>query len=136
MPQNIVVVGGGTGGTVLANRLAEKLAPEIDAGDARVTLVTDDTDHVYKPTFLYVPFGRKTVADARRPLSELLDSRVEVEYNRVVGVDTDEKTIALQDGHRTMAYDQLVLSMGARVVPEVKAIRAGPVLTFVLGKKI
>jgi sulfide:quinone oxidoreductase len=116
--ERIVIVGGGTGGLVLANRLAEELRPEIDADDVRVTVVTDDPDHVYKPTFLYVPFGKKTVDDAKRPVTDLLDSRVELRIDRVVGVDTDEKTIRIEAGNEVVGYDHLVLAMGAQLVPE------------------
>ncbi|MFB6082841.1 MAG: NAD(P)/FAD-dependent oxidoreductase [Halorientalis sp.] len=117
MTEHIVVVGGGTGGTVLANRLAEKLGPEIERGDARVTLVSDDPDHVYKPTFLYVPFGKKTVEDAKRPLDDLVDRAVDIEIDRVTGIDTDGKRLSLRDGG-SMAYDQLALALGAQLVPE------------------
>nr|WP_202802182.1 FAD/NAD(P)-binding oxidoreductase [Halogranum salarium] len=118
MMERIVIVGGGTGGLVLANRLTEKLRPEIDAGDVHVTLVTDDENHVYKPTFLYVPFGKKTVADAKRPVADLLDPRVDLRIDRVVGVDTDQKTIQVEDGDDVVGYDHLVLAMGAQLVPE------------------
>jgi len=67
MPDRIAILGGGTGGTVLANNLAERLAPEIDAGDVEVTLINDDPDHVYKPVWLYIPFGQREPADGRRP---------------------------------------------------------------------
>jgi len=117
MTHDIVVVGGGTGGTVLANRLAEKLAPELASGEARVRLLTDDPDHVYKPTFLYVPFGTKTVDDARRPLAELVDDRIDIETARVTGVDTDGHRLSTAEG-RTVRYDQLVLGIGAQLVPE------------------
>jgi sulfide:quinone oxidoreductase len=117
MTHHIVVVGGGTGGTVLANRLAEDLAPELAAGDARVTLLTDDTDHVYKPTFLYVPFGIKTVDDARRPVAELVDDSIDIRYDRVTAVDTEAKTLATRD-RGPVRYDQLVLAMGARLAPD------------------
>ena len=117
MTHDIVVVGGGTGGTVLANRLAERLGPELEAGTARVTLLSDDPDHVYKPTFLYVPFGEKTVADAKRPLTELVDDRVDVEIDRLEAVDTEGKRLDLRDGP-TRSYDQLVLAMGANLAPD------------------
>ncbi|MFW6000092.1 MAG: NAD(P)/FAD-dependent oxidoreductase, partial [Halorubrum sp.] len=49
MTERIVILGGGTGGSVLANDLADRLEPELDAGDVEVTLINDGPDHVYKP---------------------------------------------------------------------------------------
>lgn len=117
MTESILIVGGGTGGTVLANRLADELQPELDAGDVEVTLVSDSPQHVYKPTFLYVPFGKKTVADAERPLADLVDRRVDIQTDRVIGIDTDDQRLVFRDGPDAN-YDHLVLAMGARVVPE------------------
>ncbi|WP_458187765.1 NAD(P)/FAD-dependent oxidoreductase [Haladaptatus sp. NG-WS-4] len=116
--KRIAIVGGGTGGTVLANRLADKLDSEIDAGEVAVTLVTDDPNHVYKPMYLYVPFGEREVDEASRPVSELLDRRVELRINRVVDIDTDAKRLQCQDGHETLDYDHLVLATGATLTPE------------------
>jgi sulfide:quinone oxidoreductase len=125
MTEHILIVGGGTGGTVLANRLAEKLASEIDSGDVRVTMVTDNEDHVYKPTFLYVPFGKKTTEDARRPVRELVDRRVDITYDRVTEVDTDAKQLTLADG-QPLRYDHLTLAMGVELVPdEVPGLQEG-----------
>ncbi len=118
MPERVAIVGGGTGGTVVANRLADELSTEIDAGEVEVTLVTDDPDHVYKPTFLYVAFGKREAADARRPLTELLHRRVDLEINRVLDIDVDAETLTLQDGDQTMGYDHLVLATGAKLEPE------------------
>ncbi|MCT9094987.1 NAD(P)/FAD-dependent oxidoreductase [Haloarchaeobius sp. HME9146] len=115
---DIVIVGGGTGGTVLANRLVEDLEREVAAGEVEVTLINDSPDHVYKPTFLYVPFGKKTANDAVRPLADLVDRRVNLEINRVVGIDTENKTLDLQDGGDTLSYDYLVVATGAKLVPE------------------
>ncbi|MBV0903002.1 NAD(P)/FAD-dependent oxidoreductase [Haloarcula salina] len=117
MTEHIVVVGGGTGGTVLANRLAERLGPEFERGAVDVTLVSDDRNHVYKPVFLYVPFGEKTVADAKRPLADLVDREITVEIDRVEAVDTDRKRLDLRDGGR-MTYGHLVLATGTGLVPE------------------
>ena len=117
MTQTIAIVGGGTGGTVLANRLADDLQPELESGDVEVILISDGEDHVYKPTFLYVPFGKKTVDDARRPLADLVDRRIDVRNDRVEGIDTDSKRLSLRDG-RALRYDYLTLGLGAQVVPD------------------
>jgi sulfide:quinone oxidoreductase len=117
MTETIAILGGGTGGTVLANRLADRLEPELAADEVRIRLLNDGPDHVYKPTFLYVPFGIKTPADAHRPLAELVDDRVTIQEARVTDIDIDARRLALADGD-ALAYDHLVLAAGASVVPE------------------
>jgi len=87
MTERIVVLGGGTGGTVLANKLASKL----DTGDAAVTLVDETGVHVYKPVWLYVAFGDaepaddemvSSVAGTAGSLGELADKAAEPETIR------------------------------------------------------
>ncbi|WP_136600701.1 NAD(P)/FAD-dependent oxidoreductase [Salinigranum halophilum] len=118
MTERIVIVGAGTAGIVLANNLADELADEVDAGDVAVELVNDTEEHVYKPTWLYVPFGEKTPADATRPLAPLVDDRVTLVIDRVDDVDTESKAVSLASRGETRPYDHLVLAMGAQVTPE------------------
>mgnify|MGYP006273691549 FL=1 len=118
MTEHVVVVGGGTGGTVLANDLADRLGPEIDRGDVAVTLVNDDPDHVYKPVWLYVAFGQREPADGRRPLADLVDDRVDVRIDRVTGIDTDAKRLEAREAVGPIEYDHLVLATGSTLAPE------------------
>jgi len=118
MTEHVVIVGGGTGGSVLANDLADQLGAEIDAGDVRVTLINDCPDHVYKPVWLYVPFGKREPSDARRPLDELVDDRIDLQINRVTDIDTDEETLRLQDGRDVVEYDHLVLATGSTLAAD------------------
>ena len=117
MTQNIVIVGAGTGGSVLANRLADRLAPEIEAGDVEVTLVTESETHVYKPIWLYVAFGKRRPEDGVRPVTELVDRRVSLRFSRVEALDVAEKRLSLNGGD-TLGYDYLVVATGARIVPD------------------
>jgi sulfide:quinone oxidoreductase len=117
MTEQIVVVGGGTGGTVLANKLASKLADDIDAGEVTLTLINETDTHVYKPVWLYVAFGQADPSEGRRPLDDLLDRRAQLRTGRVTDVDTDGKRLTLDDGSR-VGYDHLTLATGARLVPD------------------
>ncbi|TFT32376.1 NAD(P)/FAD-dependent oxidoreductase, partial [Proteus mirabilis] len=40
--KNIVIIGGGTGGTILANILAKKLNDEIFSKKIKITLISDN----------------------------------------------------------------------------------------------
>ena len=116
MPR-VAILGGGTGGAVLANNLAERLSEEIDAGDVEVTLINDGPDHVYKPVWLYVPFGQREPADGRRSLRDLIDDRIDLTVDRVTEIDTDSKTLALTEGD-ALDYDYLVVATGSTLADE------------------
>jgi sulfide:quinone oxidoreductase len=116
MTENVVILGGGTGGTVLANDLAERLDEELATGQVEVTLVNDDPDHVYKPVWLYVPFGQREPADGRRPLSELVNDRVDLCIDRVTDIDTDGQRLQRRGG-APIEYDYLVLATGSTLAP-------------------
>ncbi|KAB1196909.1 MULTISPECIES: NAD(P)/FAD-dependent oxidoreductase [Haloferax] len=127
MTERIVIVGGGTGGSVLTNRLTDELSAEIEAGDVEVTLVNDTPEQTYKPMFLYMAFGKKTLHDARRPLSDLVDLRhANLLIDRVTGVDTERKHLTLAKDDAGLDYDHLVLAMGADLAPdEVPGLKEG-----------
>jgi sulfide:quinone oxidoreductase len=112
MTARIVVLGGGTGGTVLANKLASKLD-----GNAEVTLVDETGIHVYKPVWLYVAFGKADPSEATRPLGDLLDPEVQLRTGRATAIDTARKRLTI-DGHGSLDYDYLVVATGARLVPD------------------
>lgn len=115
--KNVLVLGGGVGGTVAANLVAEELEGEIAAGQVRVRLVTDSDKHVYKPAFLYVAFGRSTPTDYERDQRSLLRPEVELVTGRITQVDTTQKRVYTEGGPE-YEYDYLLIATGARVAPE------------------
>jgi len=118
MTEHIAIVGGGTGGTVLANNLAEKLDSEIEAGAVEVTLFNDGEDHVYKPVWLYVAFGQREPADGRRPLREVVDDRVTIRHDYVVDIDHEANELELVDAVEPVSYDKLVVATGSQLEPD------------------
>src|SRR5579875_927120 len=62
MTASVVILGGGTGGTLTANRLRRRF----DQDDMTITVVDRDDRHVYQPGLLFVPFGLSQVEDIVR----------------------------------------------------------------------
>src|SRR5690349_16678788 len=111
MGKRIVILGGGTGGTLTANRLRASLPAEDE-----ITVVDGNDRHLYQPGLLFVPFGLTHPEEIVRPRSRQLHAGIdfcEVEVDRVA-IDADE--VHLSDG-TTLGYDVLVVATGSRLVP-------------------
>jgi sulfide:quinone oxidoreductase len=109
MAQRVLVVGGGTGGSIVANLLARRPGVE-------VTVVSRDATHLYQPGLLYVPFGWVTPEALVRPQRPLLHPRIRFIHDVVVEVDPIRRAARLAGGE--IQADTLVLATGARLVPE------------------
>jgi sulfide:quinone oxidoreductase len=114
---SVLVLGGGVGGTLVANLISRKLRAQIDAGDARVTVVDLTGEHVYQPGFMYIAMGNENPRSLRKPERRLLDDRVELVIGEIVGIDAEGQHVALADGTQ-LDYDELVLATGSRILPE------------------
>lgn len=115
--ERIVVIGGGVGGTLVANLLSRKLAHRIDRGEASLTVVDTAGEHVYQPGFMYIAMGHQRPDELVRPERSLLDQRIRLEVGEVTSVDEATKLVELANGER-LPYDQLILATGSRIVPE------------------
>jgi sulfide:quinone oxidoreductase len=111
--KRIVILGGGTGGTMVANRLRRRF----DADDVKIQVVDRDDLHVYQPGLLFVPFGLADVDHITRPRHRQLHNGIEFHEAEVDSVALDHRKVRLTDG-TTLAYDALVVASGARLQPE------------------
>jgi len=116
----IVILGGGTGGTLVANRLRRRLGP-----DAQITVVDRDDGHVYQPGLLFVPFGLADPVSIVRSRGAQLAEGVHLLVDAVDRVDTSADEVRLSDGS-VLGYDVLVIATGARLVPEETEGLTGP----------
>lgn len=57
MRQRIVIVGGGTGGTIWPMYWPKKLHREIINNKVELLMISDSPLHYYKPAFMYVAFN-------------------------------------------------------------------------------
>ncbi len=113
----ILVVGGGTGGTIVANNLARRLSGEIRAGKIRITMLSDSERHMYQPGLLYVAFGQMMPDQLYRDQASLLESSIDSHVDPVVQFQLDRNRVTTKSG-KTYEYDTLIIATGARVVPQ------------------
>ena len=103
----LVVVGGGFAGLESAIQI-RTLRPDCD-----VTLISPGPYLVYKPWLIYVPAGRRRLADVSLPLAPMAARHsFHLVQDRVRRVDVDLHQVHLAGG-RAIDYSQLVLAVGA-----------------------
>ncbi len=108
--KRVAIVGGGTAGTMLANRLRRRL-PD----GWRLTLVEPETDHLYQPGLLFLPFGARDEARMLRPRAGTI-AGVEWLRDRVQAVDPERRSIVLER-EGSIGYDLLVIASGSELRP-------------------
>jgi len=111
--KRIVILGGGVGGTIVANLLARRLRPE----EVAILLVDKAGRHVYQPGFMQVAFERKDSRRFERGERRLLHRRVRLVIDEAVRIDPVARNVHLAGGG-AIPYDRLVIALGARLVPE------------------
>ena len=104
--KKVVVVGAGFGGLTTAQLLART--------DVDITVVDRRNFHLFQPLLYQVATAGLNPSDIAWPVRSVLrhQSNARVLLGEVVGVDTDARCVALDDGRR-LPYDYLVLATGA-----------------------
>jgi sulfide:quinone oxidoreductase len=111
--RTVVVLGGGTGGTMVANRLRRRFGPE----EVEIHVVDRDDAHVYQPGLLFVPFGLAETAEIVRPRRRQLRNGIVFHEREVAEVWIERDEVLLDDG-LVLPYDVLVVATGTRLQPE------------------
>lgn len=113
MTRRLLVLGAGTAGTMIVNKLRRQLPRT----EWEITVVDRDDVHPYQPGYLFLPFGTYDASQLSRPRHELLADGVELVLGEIDRVDADADTVHLADG-RSLDYDQLVIATGTSPRPD------------------
>jgi sulfide:quinone oxidoreductase len=111
--KNLVILGGGTAGTMIANKLQKRLRDDAWT----ITVVDRDDEHHYQPGYLFVPFegyGRDEIVRSRH---HFIADGVRLVYDEVERVVPEDDTVQLASG-RTLPYDFLVIATGTTPRPD------------------
>src|SRR5438034_8483419 len=105
--KRIVILGAGTAGTIMANRLSRRYGGDPDAPDVSITVVDQDDEHVYQPGLLFVPFGTYRPEQIVKPRRNFLPKRVRYVSSAIHHVAPEENRVYLENGD-PLDYDVLV----------------------------
>ena len=111
--QTFLILGAGTGGTMVANKMAELLDPQ----EWRILIVDREETHYYQPGFLFIPFGIYTPADVVKPKRNFLPPQVEVIFSDIEQIEPEQNRVRLAK-KKTISYDYLVIATGSDIHPE------------------
>lgn len=115
--KRIVILGAGTAGTIMANRLAKMYRRQLGEGSMQITVVDQNDSHVYQPGLLFLPFGEYTPDQIVKSRRSQVTDRVEYLQAGIDRVEPDRDVVYLDEG-RPLSYDVLILATGARLAPE------------------
>ena len=118
--RRLVILGAGTAGTMVANKLRRRLALD----EWQITVIDRDPEHLYQPGLLFVPFEPEP-PDLLKSRRGLLRRGIQLLIGEVGALDTENKTVRLADGG-VVGYDYLVIATGTSPRPDQTPGMLGP----------
>lgn len=110
--KKLVILGHGTGGTIIAKKMREVL-PEREWD---ITVIDRDWQHHYQPGWIFIPFGIYTKDDCVKPRSKYVPPGVNFVLDDIQGIDPDKRQVKTKQ--YTFPYDWLVVATGCGINPE------------------
>jgi sulfide:quinone oxidoreductase len=111
--KRVLILGAGTGGTMMANHLRK----ELDKKAWEITIVDENETHYYQPGYLFLPFGVYTPEDIVKPIKEFIPKGVDLLQKKIDRIDAEAERVMLVNGEH-LDYDILIIATGAKIAPE------------------
>ncbi len=109
---NILILGGGVGGLAVSSLLKQALGRR-----ARITVVERKARFQFPPSYPWLMLGMRTPAQVEKSLSPLRRKGIDVVHDEVVSIDAAGKTVKTKGD--SLAFDHLVVALGAELAPEL-----------------
>ncbi len=109
--KNLVILGAGTSGTMMANHLVKKLP-----NDWTVTIIDQYKTHYYQPGFLFLPFDLYKTKDVKKKGAKFIPKGVNYILEKIDKIIPEENKVKLES--QTLDYDLLIIATGTKTAPE------------------
>jgi sulfide:quinone oxidoreductase len=128
--KRLLVLGAGTAGTMVVNKLRPRLARD----DWKITVVDSGDTHYYQPGYLFIPFGIYRPEEVTKPRKRFIPGGVDLVLGEIDVVDPGRNLVTLVDGTQ-LPYDYLIIATGTTPRPDqtegmVEGMAAGTVHEF------
>jgi sulfide:quinone oxidoreductase len=111
--KNLVILGAGTAGTMMANHLHH----ELKNPDWQITIIDEREEHHYQPGYLFLPFDIYEPEDIIKTIEEFIPKDVTLLKQRIERIVPTANKIQLSNGNE-IDYDVLIIATGAKIAPE------------------
>lgn len=109
--KNLVILGAGTAGTMMANHLVSKLPKK----EWNIHIVDQYKTHYYQPGFLFLPFDIYTEDQVKKVSEKFIPKGVHYIQQKIEKIDAENNLVSLENG--SLAYDILIIATGSKIAP-------------------
>jgi sulfide:quinone oxidoreductase len=114
MMKKLLILGAGTAGTMVANKLRHVLSRD----EWKITIVDQNEVHYYQPGFLFIPFGIYGENDVIKPKRDFVPPGVEMIVSEIELIEPEENRVRIAKDNRVLHYDFLVIATGTHTRPD------------------
>lgn len=118
--KNLLILGAGTSGTMMANHLVSKLPKS----EWKITIVDQYKTHYYQPGFLFLPFDIYKEKDVKKEGKKFIPKGVTYIQKKIEKIVPEENKVQLEN--ETIAYDVLIVATGSKIAPQETEGMKGP----------
>ncbi|NVJ88926.1 MAG: NAD(P)/FAD-dependent oxidoreductase [Flavobacteriaceae bacterium] len=110
--KNLVILGAGTSGTMMANHLVSKLPKK----EWKIYIVDQYKTHYYQPGFLFLPFDIYTENQVKKEGKKFIPKGVDYVQQKIDRIDSENNLVQLENG--VLSYDILIIATGSKIAPD------------------
>jgi len=118
--KNLLILGAGTGGTMMANHLR----PKLKKSEWNITIIDQYKTHYYQPGFLFLPFDTYTEDQVKKVGGKFIPKGVNYIQKKIEKILPGDNKVELED--ETLDYDILIVATGSKIAPEETDGLIGP----------
>lgn len=109
--KNLLILGAGSAGTMMANHLVHKLPDEW-----QITIVDQHEKHYYQPGFLFLAFDSYSEKDCYKSKRDFIPRGVRYLQEPIELIRPDQNQVVVNE--QTLEYDILIIATGSQIAPQ------------------